>query len=80
MNEKFTTPAPLVWNSGSHVSWNFAPIVALPICLSLSLDSTSRAPKLIDVPLSTTVLMIGVLSTNWVTPRTSIVALPVPVR
>ena len=77
---KLITPAPLVCTGVSQVSWNLAVTVASSICLSLSLDSTRRAPKLIEEPLSTTVLMTGVLSMNWVTPRTRIEALPVPVR
>ena len=77
---KLTNPWPLVIPSFNHVSWNLAPTSISPTARSLSENSVNRAPKVIDVPRSTTVWIIGVLSVNRVTPLTRIDALPVPVR
>ena len=77
---KLTNPWPLVIPSVNHVSWNLAATSIPPTGRSLSENSVNRAPKVIEVPLSTTVCIIGVLSVNRVTPLTRIEALPVPVR
>ena len=77
---KFTRPWELEFTSFSHVSWNSAATVNPSKGISALLDSTILADKVTLEPLSTTVLIIGDLSINVVTPLTKIVSFPVPVR
>mgnify|MGYP003311699088 CR=1 FL=1 len=62
------------------MSWNSADTFNPCNGRSPLLDSTIRAVKVTLEPLSATVLMIGFLSINVVTPLTNMVSLPVPVR
>ena len=79
-NVKLTIPWELELTSGSQVSWNSAETSNPCNGRSPLLDSTIRAVKVTLEPLSATVLIIGFLSINVVTPLTNIVSLPVPVR
>ena len=79
-NVKLTKPWELEFTSSSQVSWNSAETPNPSNGISPLLDSTIRAVKVTLEPRSTTVLIIGDLSINVVTPLTKIVSFPVPVR
>ena len=66
--------------SSNQVSWNSAETTNPCKGISPLLDSTIRAVKVTLEPRSTTVLIIGDLSINVVTPLTNIVSFPVPVK
>ena len=72
-NVKLTSPWELELTSSNQVSWNSAETTNPCKGISPLLDSTIRAVKVTLEPRSTTVLIIGDLSINVVTPLTKII-------